>query len=433
VNRVFTIAGLLLISFLLQSKSYSQTYYPVLSSTAPLFDGNTSLINADNDWTAIPYLRGFRGDGLTAGLDTDPRTITADGTSTPVVIAANQTDPNTFGGDGFAEFESSGNSKIAFKASGTASAPFLMIYLNTTGVSASAGPRVITFNVQDIDASAGNAVQQLAVQYRIGETGPFTNFAAYWFGIDPLNPMYWEGYHPDATGGPFLSGKGSQCQFFIPSAIYNQPKVQIRIITTNSSGGNEWVAIDHIAFAAALLLPIKLHSFTVFAKNNTVIANWNSITESNTEYFEIERSSNAADYRKIGTATAKGIGQFDYSFTDISPVSGTNFYRLRLINEDGRFTYSDVAKVNFTGKGSVFTVSPNVAAASVSINVSSSGKNTSSAELVNMQGAVVKKIKLDLVDGQNKFPVDVSTLPVGNYFIRLNLNGETLTQRFIKQ
>jgi hypothetical protein len=411
-----------------------QTYYPVLSSTGvPLFSGNTSLINTDNDWTAVPYMRGFRGDGLAAGLDTDPGTITADGTSTPVVIAANQTDPNTFGGDGFAEFESSGSSKIAFKASGIASAPFLMIYLNTTGVSGPSGPTVIRFDVEDIDASAGNAAQQIAVQYRIGETGPFTNFSRSWFGMDPLNPIYWEGYHPDATSGPFLSNKSSLCQFFIPPVIYNQPKVQIRIITTNSSGGNEWVAIEHIAFAGAILLPIKLRSFTAFAKNNAVIANWNSTTESNAEYFEIERSGNGTDYKRIGTAAAKGIGQFDYSFTDISPVSGTGFYRLKLINEDGRFTYSDVAKVNFTGKGSVFTIYPNVAAASVSINILSSVKSTSSAELVNTQGVVLKKIKLDLADGQNKFPVDVSTLPAGNYFIRLNLNGETLTQRFIKQ
>ncbi len=356
-----------------------QTYYPLMSSAgAPLFNGNTSLINTDNDWTAVPYLRGFRGDGLAAGLDTDPGTITADGTTTPVVISANKTDPNTFGGDGFAEFESAGNSKLAFKASGTASAPFLMIYLNTTGFSGS-GPGVMRFEVADIDASAGNAAQQIAVQYRIGETGPFTNFSRSWFGMDPLNPIYWEGYHPDATSGPNLAGKSSLCQFFIPPAIFNQPKVQIRIITTNSSGGNEWVAIERIAFAGGILLPIKLHSFTAFAKDNAVTANWNSTTEAATEYFEIERSSNAADYRKIGIAAARGIGQFDYSFTDISPVSGTNFYRLKLLNEDGRFTYSDVAKVNFAGKGSIFTISPNVAAASVNINISSSGKSISSA------------------------------------------------------
>src|SRR6266481_4541694 len=93
---------------------------------------DTSLITLDNTWSGVPGILGFRGDSLTLGVDTDPQTILADGASTPVSVIADQTNPNTLTTGGVAEFEIS-NPVVALQGSGTASAPFLLLQLNTTG------------------------------------------------------------------------------------------------------------------------------------------------------------------------------------------------------------------------------------------------------------------------------------------------------------
>src|SRR5205814_1751954 len=113
---------------------------------------------------------GFRGDNLTLGADTDPQTILADGSRTPVNIIANQTSPSTLTTGGVAEFELA-DPVVALQGSGTASAPFLLLRVNTTG---GAGIRV-RYDLRDVDASADNAVQQVALQYRIGSLGNFIN------------------------------------------------------------------------------------------------------------------------------------------------------------------------------------------------------------------------------------------------------------------
>ena len=86
---------ILLLSSSVGNNLYSQTYFPLTGSQQSyLIDwSNPNLITADNDWSNIPYLRGFKGDGLTTNTDIDPRTITLDGTNTAVVIYANQSDP----------------------------------------------------------------------------------------------------------------------------------------------------------------------------------------------------------------------------------------------------------------------------------------------------------------------------------------------------
>ena len=115
---------------------------------------STGLITVANDWSAVPGISGYRGDDLTTATGTDPQTLMADGTSTPLNVQANQINPNTNGTGGLAEFELP-DPVVAFQGSGTADAPFLLISVNTTLHSNIR----IRYNLRDIDGSADNAVQ----------------------------------------------------------------------------------------------------------------------------------------------------------------------------------------------------------------------------------------------------------------------------------
>src|SRR5262249_23460351 len=147
---------------------------------------NTNLITQDNDWSGVPSVVGYRGDGLVTKTGVDPQTVlNFAGPGGPVVnVMANKKDPDTLLTGGVAEFEIS-NPVVALKGSGTARAPFLLLHVNTTGMT----NITISYNLRDIDGSSADAIQQVALQYRIGDTGPFVNVP--------------EGYVYDATTGPY--------------------------------------------------------------------------------------------------------------------------------------------------------------------------------------------------------------------------------------
>ena len=191
---------------------------------------NTGLITTNDDWTNVPGIVGFLGDiTTTTQAAIDPRTVLTDFTTQDVI--ANQTNPDTNTSGGVAEFEIA-NPTVALQGSGTADAPNIVIYLNTTGQS---NIRV-AFNARDIDAQTDDAVQPIAVQYRVGSSGDFRNVPG--------------GYFPDVTNGSGQATQVTAVAVTLPPAANNQPVVQVRILTTNAPGSDEWVGIDDINITA---------------------------------------------------------------------------------------------------------------------------------------------------------------------------------------
>ncbi|HET8644662.1 MAG TPA: hypothetical protein VFO85_04185, partial [Vicinamibacteria bacterium] len=126
---------------------------------------DTGLISANDDWTQVPGIVGYLGDDAVLGTGVDPQTILVFGTGTQDVIA-NQTNPKTNTSGGVAEFHIT-DPVVAFQGSGTADYPFVLLHLDTTGWQ----DVQVAYNLRDIDGSADNAIQQVALQYRIGATG----------------------------------------------------------------------------------------------------------------------------------------------------------------------------------------------------------------------------------------------------------------------
>ena len=88
---------------------------------------DTTRIAADDDWSGVPAVVGYRGDGLAAEPGADPRAVTADGSGTPLDVTANRTDPRAVGlAAGVAEFELD-DPVVAIQGSAIASAPHLLL------------------------------------------------------------------------------------------------------------------------------------------------------------------------------------------------------------------------------------------------------------------------------------------------------------------
>lgn len=218
---------------------------PVLADSTPfnLAGGNLTqdwtnigLITANDDWAGVPSITGFRGDGLTGATGTDPQTLLAANDPGVLDVNANQTNPDTFGTGGVTEFHIT-NPVVALTGSGTADAPYLQIYLNTTGRT----NVNLAFNARDIDGSTDNTNQQIAVHYRVGSTGAWTNLP--------------DGYIADASTGPSLATLVTAVSVDLPPAANNQAEVQIRIMSTNAASTDEWIGIDDIVVSSQSALP----------------------------------------------------------------------------------------------------------------------------------------------------------------------------------
>jgi len=188
---------------------------------------NTSLLTTNDNWSGVPGIVGYRGDDLVTATGVDPQTILGVGTSV-VNALVNQTTPNTFNTGGVAEFAIA-NPTIALNGSGTADAPNIVVHLNTTGQQ----DIRVAYTLRDLDGSGDNAVQSVALQYRIGTTGNFINVPS--------------GFVADATTGPSVATATVPVSVVLPADANNQPQLQLRIITANAVGNDEWVGIDDIA------------------------------------------------------------------------------------------------------------------------------------------------------------------------------------------
>jgi hypothetical protein len=188
---------------------------------------DTTLIALDDDWSGVPGIVGYRGDGLAGGAGADPQEIVADGAATPIDVIANQTRPSMLSSGGVAEFEL-GDPTVALQGSGTADAPHLILALDTRGYRAIE----VSYALRDLDASGADAVQPVALQYRVGAEGEYTNVPA--------------AFVADATTGPSLAMRVTAVVVTLPPAVDDAALVQIRILTADANGADEWVGVDDV-------------------------------------------------------------------------------------------------------------------------------------------------------------------------------------------
>lgn len=125
-------------------------------------------------------------------------------------------------------------------------------------------------------------------------------------------------------------------------------------------GSISYLSISNSAFTATqvdstsqaqcpIILPLRLLDFHANKQAGSVQLSWTTSSEINTSYFELQRGSDGINFNKLATIpTHNNISVNNYSFVDQQPLP-TNYYRLKMVDIDGKFTYSGILKINFTG------------------------------------------------------------------------------------
>lgn len=176
-----------------------------------------------------------------------------------------------------------------------------------------------------------------------------------------------------------------------------------------------WVTCNNV-------LATSFTTLTANNINNQVHINWTAPGNANSSYFEIERSNDAVHFAPIAKLNVKSSAN-SYSYVDVSPVKGFNFYRVKEADVNNSFTYSNVVRVNITNANS-FTIYPTIANQTLHVSVS---KTPSTIVIFNSNG---KPVKTSVINSTEQ-DVDVSTLPSGSYFVK-NITGNS-SLKFVKQ
>ena len=165
-------------------------------------------------------------------------------------------------------------------------------------------------------------------------------------------------------------------------------------------------------------LPVTLTKFTGENRNNSIFLNWSVAAEVDHELYKLEYSNDGVNFFGKAEFVPKGNSNTgaNYTYTDNKIVNGKNYYRLRMISNNGTSTYSHTISITVRGLKSL-VVFPNPAKDRLFIDA----KETTTAVITNNNG--IRMLMLQLKTGRNE--VDIRQLAAGTYFLKTGTGNET--------
>lgn len=207
-----------------------------------------------------------------------------------------------------------------------------------------------------------------------------------------------------------------------------QPDAKILVVgSTNDYSSSDF---DFIVarYNNDIVLPITLSSFTASEKQNSVLLNWQTASESNNSYFAIERSNNNSNFKEVGKVNSKGNSSQtqQYSFEDYTPVNGANYYRLKQVNKDGSSTTSKTVLMDFS-KAAIIRLYPNPVKNIITIEGLTGKKTTVS--IIDLNGRVLTTTSTN----DATYTWNIKALPQGTYYLRTEADKKVNTVKFVKE
>ncbi len=197
-------------------------------------------------------------------------------------------------------------------------------------------------------------------------------------------------------------------------------------------------AVYTIPYLSQGTLPVSLLSFSGIKIKADDLLKWSTAQEVNSDRFELEHSTDAANYTRIGMVAAIGYSlvKSDYSFTNIKVANGIHYYRLKMIDRDGNFKYSPVITLkrgDATTSTPASSVSPNPFTDRIVIRLESESKMETQFAIYDMNGKLMVTKNVWLTIGVNQVVMDgLQTLVNDMYVLKIVNNDIKLSTKLIR-
>lgn len=178
-------------------------------------------------------------------------------------------------------------------------------------------------------------------------------------------------------------------------------------------------------------LPIQLESFTGSQQGADILLNWLVSEETNLSHYEVETSSDAIHFTAIRNVTA--TNKRNYSLSYNAPANGLQYYRLKIMDDDGKYVYSNVIAIDVHNLLSSIQVSPNPFRSRLKLEVEVLKRTNTLVTLTDLDGRILLKQQAVLVPGSNTIIFDqLDKIAQGSYILRIVNDQMNKTVKVVK-
>jgi trimeric autotransporter adhesin len=183
------------------------------------------------------------------------------------------------------------------------------------------------------------------------------------------------------------------------------------------------------------IVPLHFISFNALVENDkTVLLNFQTSNEINTEKFIVERSIDGVKFVPIDSLYSNNNLNFNYySVIDYQPYAGINYYRIKQIDKDGKFSFSKITSVNLKDVSiNAFNIYPNPVNDELKLNIHSKNQEKATIVIYDIWGRILLNEVKELIKGNQIISVPTNHLKAGNYFISLQWRENFVKHKFLK-
>ncbi len=189
----------------------------------------------------------------------------------------------------------------------------------------------------------------------------------------------------------------------------------------------------------SVVLPVSILSFDAkYVAANNVKVTWSTTDEVNAAYFSVERSSNGSDFAEVTQVNASESANPVHSYTVNDQLYNVNsnvvYYRLRIVDKDGKYNYSKIIAVKLDQPENSISVYPNPVDNYAIVNLYSDKPGNGVVRLIDEAGRQILIKSFTVVGGNNNLTLDqLGHLPKGIYVIQIMLNNNLYNQKIVKK
>lgn len=228
----------------------------------------------------------------------------------------------------------------------------------------------------------------------------------------------------------YSQGQWTTYTLALPAAFNNNPNVRVGFHWRNNgngSGTDPSVAIDDISITGLFPLAANLVKFDAVKETSKVKLSWTTNTETQVKNYEVERSTSTSGFIKIATVAPKGNQQpgiFNYTVNDAQLFSAPVFYRLKTVDKNDGYKYSNIVRVgsNAANSDDITLIAVNGSQGSIMASVWAGQSYDANIVLYDMQGKLIKDFgRKPIFKGENQLSLNVPRIPVANYMLKIEV------------
>jgi type IX secretion system substrate protein len=200
-----------------------------------------------------------------------------------------------------------------------------------------------------------------------------------------------------------------------------------------NDAGNEYV-VNSLTHATPLplsgALPVLFSQFDAKCSGNGTLISWATAQESNSDYFEVQRSTDGSTWKPIGRTPAAGNSSGSRTYNQLDLEAGNAMYRIKQVDKDGQAVYTNIERANCEVKNISSVIYPVPAKDVLNVVIKSDRSVRTQLMVFEVSGKLVRKLDANIQNGANNFRISLDGLPSGDYILKSSDAAIELNKRF---